>query len=666
MTKHSHFAPQGNAKNPRKQAAALMLSLLAGWRLPDALGLGAASPVIVGQGISFVLVAALYYLFRAAFRCGDQRLKRISYGIGLIFAAFTVIGEKLDLSGSLDAFSWGGLLDGLFLTGLFAVVYGAALLLIFRGVEGRRQRAIVDKPESLLSRVLGNGLVLTVFFMLCWLPVWLAFWPGSFSYDSVTQFYTYMDWMHSSHHPLLHTLLLGFLMFLGIDNTADGSAAVGLAVYSVVQMLLMAGMMAYACHWLRRKKAPVYIRVFITLFFALFPFYSLWSFNAQKDVLFGGLVMLLSLELIDVWENGYALLRSPLRIVKFVLISVLMMLMRNNGVYALVLVLPFAVIWAKGARLRVLALLVGCIAAYFLANHALVLVTEAEPGETVEMMSIPLQQIARTLRDFPEAAEEDEDAVLETLYGDLEYVSYYEPIISDPVKWAMDSELLDENMPDLLSLWARLAPKYLKSYAEAFLVQNLPYFLPGAEKHYFFDVRIVQIDIFPIEAHSYIPELRPLYETYDQTLTFLGLPWVRPLSDTAVYVWLCIAGFGFALYRKERKWLAGFGLLLGVWATCLLGPGGIVRYMLCFFYAVPVILAAMLAPPAKALAEGVLGADNDTVKAEEKVSEEVKENAVSNTEETVEENTDEADAKPDEKSVTEPAEKPDTKTTTTE
>ena len=53
--------------------------------------------------------------------------------------------------------------------------------------------------------------------VLCWTPVWLAFYPGSFSADSLTQFYSYYNEEPYAHHPLLHTAMLGGLMMLGIE-----------------------------------------------------------------------------------------------------------------------------------------------------------------------------------------------------------------------------------------------------------------------------------------------------------------------------------------------------------------------------------------------------------------------------------------------------------------
>lgn len=584
-----------NSAKTRINIAALFLSIMAVWRLPAALGLPQEDLSIASSGLSIVLAAAIFMLLRYVFTCNDLRLKRISYVIGLFFSGFTVIGMPLSINGTLGQLSWQMVLDGLFLIALYTVIYGAGMFLIYQGAETIINRNPSSKAESLFSKITGNGFFVFAFLIVCWLPVWLAFYPGAFAFDANTQFYQYMDWVLDTQHPLLHTLLLGACMMYGIDRNIDGYATEGLAIYSVVQIVLLAAMLAYACHWLRRRSAPLWSRVCVTLLFALFPFYSIWSFSATKDVLFSGLVLLVVLQLIDIWHDGFAALRSPLRMIAFVITAVLMMLMRNNGLYALIVLIPFALLWGKGVRIRLTAILAASIALYFAANGALIWATEATSPCKIEFLSIPLQQIGRTLRDHPDAIELDEDHVLDVLY-DQNLGEVYTPMIADPVKWAAHYDVVDESIPALLSLWAKMGIQHLDSYLEAFLVQNLPYYLPGAEMLYRFDLRILQIDMYPIEESSYFPEAKALYQEYDNTLTFLGLPFVRLLSDTAFQVWLSIGAFGLAIYRKQKQWMVGMGFLLGIWITCLIGPVAIIRYMLGFFYAMPVIIAAMLAP----------------------------------------------------------------------
>lgn len=518
---------------------------------------------------------------------GDRRLLGCASALGVIYALFTVLGRELKAYSELQSSFWA--LAGQFV--LFAALYTLAAALVFSLFKAQNGRAA--KKETLFDRITGNGFVVFVLLLVCWIPVWLAFWPGHFSADSLTQFDTYYNETPYAHHPLLHTALLGACMTTGINLHPEGYATWGLAIYCGVQMVLLAACIAYGCWWLRRRGAPVWARLTVTLLFAIGPFYAPWAFCAQKDVLFAALVLVFCLQVVDLWRFGV----KPVRVILFVIIAVLMMLLRNNGVYALALAIPFGIWWAqKGKRVKTAVLLILCAAMYLAVNEGAIYLMEAEKGSRVEMLSVPLQQMARTLREDPDAIELDEDGVLETLYGDTQPAEIYHSQISDPVKWAVDYDALDESIPALLALWAKMLPSHLDTYAEAFLIQNLPYFMPYSDMLYNFDMTVHQSEWFPIEQHSYLPRLREVYLQYDQTLSFMGIPGTRLLSDTAFFVWLCLAGFLYAIYSRQYGCMTAFAFLIGIWITCLLGPVALMRYMLGLFYAVPVLLTYLLVP----------------------------------------------------------------------
>ena len=500
------------------------------------------------------------------------------------FALMTVLGSDMQANGALQRpFGQSALLFVLWL-----LVFGAGTTVLM--MLGNRAGTCKAKPERLFGRITGSFGFAFVLLILCWLPVWLAFWPGTFSPDSITQFYAYYNGDHSAHHPLLHTLLLGSLMMLGLDIHPEGYATYGLAIYCGVQLVLTAGCVAYGVSWMKRRGVPVWARLVVLGLFAFNPFYAPWAFYAQKDVLFGALVLVFCLQLADLWSFGM----KPVRMIGFVLTAVLMMLFRNNGIYALALLLPFAVWWAKGMRIHMTAALAGCMALYVAANAGLMAALYASEGSKVEILSIPLQQIARTLREDPSARELDEDGVLDTLFGEEDIPALYNEWIADPLKWSVDYDLLDENIPALLRLWVKMGIRHFDTYSEAFLAQNLPYLLPNSDMLQSFDFGIQQPDWFPIEETSYLPSLRAAYEAYEQELVFAGIPGTKLLCHPAFYVWLAVAGFACACFQRKRGLMTAFGFLIAVWFTCLLGPVAIMRYMLGLYYAVPVLWGAMM------------------------------------------------------------------------
>lgn len=518
--------------------------------------------------------------------CKNKRLLWCAGIPAAFFALMTVLGTQFRQTGALEWPLW----QSMALFVLWFLAYGALTYAAMALANRSCSRPV--RKETLFGRISGNFFVVFAVLVLCWLPAWLAFWPGSFSPDSITQFYAYYNEDHSTHHPLLHTLLLGVCMTAGIDASPEGYATGGLALYCGIQLVLTAGGVALAVNWMKRRGVPVWARVTATAIFALNPFYAPWVFYSQKDVLFGVLVLLFCLQLYDLWNEGM----KPLRMLGFIAVAVLMMLMRNNGIYALALLAPFVIWWARRRRICMAAVLAVSMALYLGANTGLMYALDAAEGSKVEILSIPLQQIARTLKEDPSARVLDLEGVLDTLFGEADIAGLYDEQIADPLKWNVDYEVLDENIPALLELWFRMGIDHFDRYVEAFLAQNQPYLLPYAEMYQTFDFGVQQPEWFPIEENSYLPGLRAAYEKYAEERIFAGVPGTGLMCDPAFHVWLCIAGFALACYRRNQGLMAAFGFLIAVWLTCLLGPVAIMRYLLGVYDAVPVLLGALFIP----------------------------------------------------------------------
>ena len=141
---------------------------------------------------------------------------------------------------------------------------------------------------------------------LCWLPVFLAYYPSVFAYDAEGQLYQVIAGDYSTHHPLLHTLFMGAFFRLG---GAAGSYSLGMAVHSVVQMFLMAASFGWA----------------------------VLSVSTTKDVLFSALVLLYTVMLCRmVCGRGTGNREAS----ACVILSTLLLLFRNNAVYAFLVSVP--------------------------------------------------------------------------------------------------------------------------------------------------------------------------------------------------------------------------------------------------------------------------------------------------------------------------------------
>ena len=182
------------------------------------------------------------YLFLAE----NKRLLRYASAFGVPMAASFVLGWRLNAWGTVFCGSDSVPAAGnfiLFLLQIAALSVPIAVCVIpfFRSAAGEWKQRKNEKQKIPAKEKQQNKkplwqiwLFYVAVIFLCWLPVFLAYFPSVFAYDAEGQLYQVIAHDYSTHHPLLHTLFLGAFFRLG---AALGSYSAGMAVHSVVQML---------------------------------------------------------------------------------------------------------------------------------------------------------------------------------------------------------------------------------------------------------------------------------------------------------------------------------------------------------------------------------------------------------------------------------------------
>lgn len=90
--------------------------------------------------------------------------------------------------------------------------------------------------------------------LLLWMPTFLASYPGIYAYDTGYQLNEYMYGGLSSHHPVIHTWLLGITMRAGVGLFHSSQA--GAFLYTVLQLILFSAMLAGGVYYLRKEGGP--------------------------------------------------------------------------------------------------------------------------------------------------------------------------------------------------------------------------------------------------------------------------------------------------------------------------------------------------------------------------------------------------------------------------
>ena len=454
-------------------------------------------------------------------------------------------------------------------------------------------------------------------FFLCWLiifvcfiPVFLAYYPAVMSYDfhRQSQEASFGPPYFNSHHPLAHTWLIWLFFEIG---ELLGSLEAGMACYSIFQMLLLSAVLAYACAMIYRlckKKAAV---VAVTAFFALFPYISILSVSVTKDVIFAALFLLFFLLLIErVHFAGQH--NKNLLDLAILLEGCLMLLFRNNAIYAVAAFSVFFVLFTRGKeRLRVLILCLLLLAGGKASMEGLQMcMGELGRGSNAEKYSVIMQQFARVGYYHGSQLDPETYELLDT-YVSKEYWQNYNPPIADTVKIFVSADNFktwEADMGSMWKAWASIGAKYPNEYLDAFLcltngywflddvtwAENLGYGLEERKGALFtFNSTVSEVIPEGIAHESKFPWLETQLEEIVSNNCFYQWPILSNLFMPALYCWILVLCTVAYLFLKKRQDLMLALLPLAYLGTLLLGPMVIVRYMLPILIMTPVLMALL-------------------------------------------------------------------------
>lgn len=501
-------------------------------------------------------------------------------------------------------------------TVILSVPAAALAALILQG--GRKKRSAGGEHGGHDYRRM--WLLYSLLIFLCWLPIFLAYYPSVFAYDAEGQLYQVIAKDYSTHHPLLHTLFLGAFFRLG---GAAGSYQTGMAVHSVVQMLLMAIAFGRALSWLYEKGTPRWVRILLFLFYSLHPANSILALSTTKDVLFAALVLVCTLKgyrFVSECRQGAsgAAGKNPTGLAGagetavYVILAALMLLFRNNAVYAFAVSVPIVCIGLR-KRKKYLDTALLVLVLFGISAFALKSATYAKGGSPREMLSVPLQQMARVRVE----AEEKLDPVMRQeldKYIPAEWVfAAYDPHLADPVK---NRAIVHDDPAGLVKTWVRLGLQYPTIYVDAFLDNSLGLWYLwdtshaqvygiGTESGFGYlstDNRTMPAGCEIVER-SFLPGLRAFMERIVSDNAYLKLPLIRLLFAPALYWWLLWLCLVTALYHKKGREALPAVFLIAYYLTLLLSPTVIVRYMYPLMVTVPVIFPYILMKGANGIQE---------------------------------------------------------------
>lgn len=408
-------------------------------------------------------------------------------------------------------------------------------------------------------------------FLACmagWLPYYLYQYPGIMTPDSINQLEQILGVVpYSNHHPWIHTLVFGFFYHLGFALT--NNMVIAVSVYTLFQMCLLAGSVAFFISTLRAHRIRPFILILITAFYALIPYHAVFSVTVWKDIPFAAAVLFFSCSILRLSVQEKI---CPKNLCVFTISGVMICLFRSNGWYAFLLAVPFLLFGFRHKARSVYPPLFTILLLAAVVRYPVMRAFHVEPPDFIESVCIPMQQITAVICNDRTLTEEELSLIEEVV--DLTYIhELYNPTFADNIKElvrAGNQDYLVAHKKEFLKLWVELGLRYPGDYLTAYVNQTYGYWYPDS----FYLVAEAEGVSATDLGVSHTPLIGgPLVIKAKEIAIKLGsmVPVYGTLWSMGVACWIMLFGISVVIIRKDYHklicYLPSVALLLTVLAA---------------------------------------------------------------------------------------------------
>ena len=473
-----------------------------------------------------------------------------------------------------------------FQNGYFAIMAVGILLLgywllvrlitksIMEGQYGKRKLASREdtfcglvRSAKPYDRAFGKKIfiITTVVCIIFYLPYFLYEFPGIMTADSLDQFdqIAHITPLYN-HHPVVHTLLIGFFYEMGLQLT--GSKITGISFYTFFQVIFMSlccGAAVAETLKLMDKKSYRIAFTFI-VFYAFMPFNAVFAVTIWKDVPFAGISMLLCVTIAELLRKGND--STVPDYIAFGALGFLFCLMRSNALYAFIVFDVFFLLKTrrdmKERSVMSLVTVVACIVMVFIIKIPVFNALGIPGPDFTESLSVPLQQVARVLvNDRP--VDSEDLAMIDNVIDRTYIHELYAPDFADNIKELVRAghpEILEGHKSEYFGLWLRLGLKYPGDYIAAW------YDLAGGYIYTNVNYKVGDVDGIMPNVHDlqWSPIIGGKFIKVKEILIKLQdfMPIYGMLFTVAIYTWALRLSFIYAVSHKKSVLLQTLMLLI--------------------------------------------------------------------------------------------------------
>lgn len=441
-----------------------------------------------------------------------------------------------------------------------------------------------------------KNLFLFSFFLIAFVYLFVLFlikYPGLIEADTIHQFHECITEEYSNRNPLFSTLAIKPFVSVGMALFHDINVCA--AMYFTAQSIFVAFTFACVVKTLAEIKAPVWILICTVLFYALMPYHIMFSIGHSKDVLFSVSITLFCLVL-------YRLLKDPNVPKKYYFYlfasSIGFCMMRSNGILAFAFFILLYLFSCKKENKRILFILLLSVLLCIFIKRPILNALEIPQSDVFESLSLPTQQIARTVIDHNNLTQ-SEFGVLNSIMDVSMIPQTYDPGLSDPIKalirdTTQNNPISSQQLLAFAKLWLQLGLRHPITYAKAFVDISCGYWNSGYEAAPWCNF-IYENDL-GLHLTNPVPILNMLFDRYigafDDFMT------LQLMVCTGLFIWAYLFSGLICLIQKDKVGAILCAPVLCVVQTLVLGvPVACdLRYIYCAFCGLPFALALATRP----------------------------------------------------------------------
>ena len=399
-----------------------------------------------------------------------------------------------------------------------------------------------------------------------------------------------------NHHPILHTLFLGWCVRTGVALT--GSWNVGAFIYCMLQITMSFLIYSIVLGMFTGEGITPGRLIWIMVYLLFCPALAHSLMVISKDYMYSSIFLLFVAclwRLLKVRAKAGRGLRCA-----FILSVLGMMALRKEGVY--VLILTFLVIILTGTldRWRMGMLIVAMLCIHLLWGNIILPAFRITPGSRREALSMPLQMTARYVVQYGDEVTEDEREAIDGIVEYDKLAENYDPIRAR-VKNLHREDSTNRDLVRYAGAFCRMFLKHPSVYiiAAANFKYKLFYPTPIDEAAYDIPHSVMHMEKINEQLHiegagfHHPDSLEGLRRVeLDIWYTLKGLPVLRFMFSSSTYVWGILILLAYAIIRRNRYMLCLITPPVLTILVLMAGPcgGGYNRYIIPLAVSLPMLI----------------------------------------------------------------------------